>query len=679
MSPVSFSIVAVLYNGLSSGFLNHFFYFLFQINIFSLPVIFYYRIKISSWFEQKNYIFSDNIHLYIHQNFCLIMKKLPLLFIGVIFFTTGFSQFIYKIKADSLLVTNDSDTCNAELNLENGTRNIKGFLYNKGNGRTEFRKGLIKLYDSLYIIGSDTLDIAKGTSAVPISKLLSAIGSNIINNNNYSQQWQWNGLAGGSGLKLSSNSTAASTNLQRLLDIQLSGANAVSGQTTVAGYLSNTHTGATSTNVALEAIASGGISNLAGRFTGDVLVKGATTMNGTFTTIAGSVGYKSLNLIPVYNQTGTATGNVYGIYYNPTLTSVLGIHYAWYNATGNAYWGNTGSGRKAMRYYEDYSTNGEALLITTSGVGSISPAFIGVRVNPTHTNSGGLTAFRADMPTLAYSNGRNTGFLITGAASNSATYRGIDITLTSTGNNVYGISYGGIYNLSADLNTLYGSRITAARSGTAASANNVYGYYADVTIPTSTLGTGAAYAFYAAAGKNYFADNVLIGTATDNGNKLQVTGNAYINGKQSIGTTANNALLHLGGGTATANTAPLKFTAGTALTTPENGAVEYDGTNYFVTSNETRYALARTLTTTFALNFNSTSAGSSTDLTITLTGAANGDPVSLGVPNEAVSGNGLFSAWVSASNTVTVRFSNNDLTSAIDPASGTFRVSIIKY
>lgn len=43
------------------------------------------------------------------------------------------------------------------------------------------------------------------------------------------------------------------------------------------------------------------------------------------------------------------------------------------------------------------------------------------------------------------------------------------------------------------------------------------------------------------------------------------------------------ARLHINAGTATAGTAPLKFTSGTNLTTPEEGAMEYDGTNYYVT------------------------------------------------------------------------------------------------
>ena len=69
---------------------------------------------------------------------------------------------MYKIKADSVKITNDS--CNAELILENATRNVQGFLYNKGNGRTEFRKGAIRLNDSTYIIGADTVKTGGGAA-----------------------------------------------------------------------------------------------------------------------------------------------------------------------------------------------------------------------------------------------------------------------------------------------------------------------------------------------------------------------------------------------------------------------------------------------------------------------------------------------------------------------------------
>ena len=53
-----------------------------------------------------------------------------------------------------------------------------------------------------------------------------------------------------------------------------------------------------------------------------------------------------------------------------------------------------------------------------------------------------------------------------------------------------------------------------------------------------------------------------------------------------------------------------------------------------------------------------------------------GDTVSLGLP-ASPDANGCFTAWVSAADTVTVRF-NNYSSGAIDPASATYRVDVIK-
>ena len=63
--------------------------------------------------------------------------------------------YVYTIKADSVKITNTCDT--AELIIENHTQTVPGFLFNKGRGRTEFRRGLLKITDSLYIVGGDTL------------------------------------------------------------------------------------------------------------------------------------------------------------------------------------------------------------------------------------------------------------------------------------------------------------------------------------------------------------------------------------------------------------------------------------------------------------------------------------------------------------------------------------------
>ncbi|MGN6822754.1 MAG: hypothetical protein ACTHJ7_08300, partial [Candidatus Nitrosocosmicus sp.] len=156
-------------------------------------------------------------------------------------------------------------------------------------------------------------------------------------------------------------------------------------------------------------------------------------------------------------------------------------------------------------------------------------------------------------------------------------------------------------------------------------------------------------------------------------------GQISASGLWAIGSQTPTALLHIAAGSASSNSAPLKFTTGSLMTTPEAGAVEYDGTNIYATnSTAVRYTIAKTLTTTATLDFPSTSAQSSSELTVTVTGAADGDIVEVGVPNASANTNSCFTARVSSANTISVTF-NNYSSAAIDPASGTFRVSIIKY
>jgi len=149
-------------------------------------------------------------------------------------------------------------------------------------------------------------------------------------------------------------------------------------------------------------------------------------------------------------------------------------------------------------------------------------------------------------------------------------------------------------------------------------------------------------------------------------------------GKLGLGINTPTAMLHLNAGTSFDNTAPLKFTSGTNLSTVENGTVEYDGTNFYASSGNTRYTIAKVLTGSANLNFPNVATLNSSDLTITISGAQDGDPLSLGIPSAAVSAKSTYTAFVSSANTVTVRF-NNYSSGSINPSSGTFKVSIIKY
>lgn len=79
-----------------------------------------------------------------------------------------------------------------------------------------------------------------------------------------------------------------------------------------------------------------------------------------------------------------------------------------------------------------------------------------------------------------------------------------------------------------------------------------------------------------------------------------------------------------------------------------------------------------------SLDFPSTIADGSSDRTITVTGAEEGDFVLLGIPPAAMpAAGGVYRRWVSAANTVTIRFYNNT-GSSINPGSGTFKVAVIK-
>jgi hypothetical protein len=65
--------------------------------------------------------------------------------------------------------------------------------------------------------------------------------------------------------------------------------------------------------------------------------------------------------------------------------------------------------------------------------------------------------------------------------------------------------------------------------------------------------------------------------------RIAATGNIGIGA-----VTTPTARVHIAAGSATANTAPIKLTAGPVMTTAENGALEYDGTDLWFTVGTTR-------------------------------------------------------------------------------------------
>jgi hypothetical protein len=83
------------------------------------------------------------------------------------------------------------------------------------------------------------------------------------------------------------------------------------------------------------------------------------------------------------------------------------------------------------------------------------------------------------------------------------------------------------------------------------------------------------------------------------------------------------------------------------------------------------------LTDTATLDFGNISANGHEVLTMTVTGAALSDVVSLGIPNASIDAHASFVAWVSSANTVSVKCFNFD-GSSFNPAAGLFTVKVFK-
>ena len=139
---------------------------------------------------------------------------------------------------------------------------------------------------------------------------------------------------------------------------------------------------------------------------------------------------------------------------------------------------------------------------------------------------------------------------------------------------------------------------------------------------------------------------------------FSATGFSTLSGGASVGTMATtSSLTHVLGVNSSNTIGELGVSDGIKLT---SGSLGLD--------------LFRTITV--GTDFPNTNAQSSSDITSTVTGASVGQPVLLGVPNAAVSANTNYTAWVSAANTVTIRF-NNYSSSAVNPSAGSFYVVVI--
>lgn len=114
------------------------------------------------------------------------MRRIIILSVVSLMSFVTMAQVQTQIIGDSVRI--HSNTGTGELNLENSTDTVLGFLYNKGGGRTQFRRGLIKINDSLYLIGADTLHMNNagannGATIYYVSKKYTGIARAVVSGN----------------------------------------------------------------------------------------------------------------------------------------------------------------------------------------------------------------------------------------------------------------------------------------------------------------------------------------------------------------------------------------------------------------------------------------------------------------------------------------------------------------
>lgn len=107
----------------------------------------------------------------------------------------------------------------------------------------------------------------------------------------------------------------------------------------------------------------------------------------------------------------------------------------------------------------------------------------------------------------------------------------------------------------------------------------------------------------------------------------------------------------------------------TGMNIPTGSAYKIDGVD----------AIPTIISVTATLDFTSTAAQTSSEIGVTVTGAAIGDVVAIGIPESTGPNpsNCCYTAFVGATNQVRIRF-NNYSSGALDPTSGTFKIKVFK-
>lgn len=252
------------------------------------------------------------------------------------------------------------------------------------------------------------------------------------------------------------------------------------------------------------------------------------------------------------------------------------------------------------------NANGASLSSNTLNLQPASGSFGGVVTTVAQTFAGAKT-FLSDITVNGMSVGIGTGSIssniVLGASplfgANVSGSANIALGTFSLVNNVSGSSNIGIGLSSLNQNNssfnvgIGGESLLSNSSGL---SNTALGYKAGRNITGSyNIAIGARVTIPTAANSGQLnIGNVIYGTGLYQGTALSGSSTPTATGSIAIGLQVPTARLHLAAGTATVNTAPLKFTSGTLLGTAEAGAIEFLTDKYYgtITTGAVRHTFA---------------------------------------------------------------------------------------
>lgn len=421
------------------------------------------------------------------------MKKIGLLTACCLIVMLSFAQFTYKIKADTLLVTNDS--CSAEFALENSTKSIKGFLYNYDKGRTKFVPSLTKINDTTYVIGVDTMKLR--ATSVDAWRLNGNTGTNPATN--------FVGTTNAVGLAFRTDN-ADRMFINYLGDVGI-GTTSPASKLHIYGANPNLviegDEGSYYTQLTIKSVlGTGWIDNYGiGGMHGTMLQRMTANSkrvglgaNGT-----GSYATSADSTVITYRVVG-AYGqdlDIFRVSRNIAPTEGSSIEEPSFKVTNNgSLWSNS--------YAQFY--NG------SSSVPNIKVGYDGTNPYAIHINGSDIGSPLIKIDNITYAGSGGVIDISSNSAYNYSAFNdgaGAGLRMIKTAQNGVGLTnYGGTYtdhqvNNNSNAEVLYG-HFTKTRVGASAG----YSYYADAQ-PLSG-GTGTAYAFYANAGKSLFKDKLTL-------------------------------------------------------------------------------------------------------------------------------------------------------------------------